>query len=168
MNIAKILKDTPKGTKLYSPLFGECTFLFVTECNEIEVEDIPGNTWSFHLDGTYISTGDCILFPSKKNRDWNKFHERNEFHFKPFDKVLVCNDNEPWRIDLFDHYEHQCTKPYVCMSGSIQHCIPFTEEVAKLIGCTTCLSESNTHPNTENQHGNLTTYISDKFNQEKI
>lgn len=165
MNIAKILKDTPKGTKLFSPLFGDCKFLFINELENIAVKDIFGNTWYFDSDGKYVKTGVCIIFPSRECCDWNRF---NPYHFNPFDKVLVCNDNEPWRIDLFDHYEHQCTKPYVCMSGSIQHCIPFTEEVVKLIGCTTCLSESNTHPNTENQHGNLTTYISDKFNQEKI
>lgn len=31
MNIAEILKDAPKGTKLYSPLFGEVELKVVTQ-----------------------------------------------------------------------------------------------------------------------------------------
>ena len=136
-NIAKILKDAPKGTKLFSPWFGDCKFLFISELGNIAVEDIFGNTWYFNPDGTYYSIGECIIFPSKENRDWNIF---NIYHFNPFDKVLVCNDDESWRIDFFDHYGQQDTKPYVCMNGPVQHCIPFTEEVVKLLGKTTCSS----------------------------
>ena len=29
INIAKILKNKPKGTRLYSPIFGECAFSLV-------------------------------------------------------------------------------------------------------------------------------------------
>ena len=29
MNIAEILKDCPKGTKLYSPVYGEVSYLYI-------------------------------------------------------------------------------------------------------------------------------------------
>lgn len=35
INLVEILKDCPKGTKLYSPLFGEVTLLAVDTCDII-------------------------------------------------------------------------------------------------------------------------------------
>lgn len=29
INVAEILKDVPKGTKLYSPIFGECVLSYI-------------------------------------------------------------------------------------------------------------------------------------------
>ncbi len=31
INIAEILRDMPKGTKLYSPLFGKCEYISVVD-----------------------------------------------------------------------------------------------------------------------------------------
>lgn len=75
MNIAKILKDCPKGTKLYSPLCGECKLDTVT-CESILVESTTFKTLHFNEDGTYYEGYDdaeCLLFPSKENRDWSTF-----------------------------------------------------------------------------------------------
>lgn len=75
MNIAEILKDCPKGTKLYSPLCGECKLDTVT-CKSILVESTNFKTLDFNEDGTYYEGYDdaeCLLFPSKDQRDWSKF-----------------------------------------------------------------------------------------------
>lgn len=81
MNIAEILKDAPKGTKLYSPIFGEVTLDRVSEKGIIYVIPITAiiYSYSFYSDGTYSDGGEIMLFPSKKNRDWNKFKIEPQF-----------------------------------------------------------------------------------------
>lgn len=51
MNIAEILKDAPKGTKLFSPLFGEVKLESVSD-DIIEVR-IEGAVSTFYKDGRY-------------------------------------------------------------------------------------------------------------------
>lgn len=78
MNIAKILKYCPTGTKLYSLLEGEVTLNNVNNAKRypIEVINSNGDISTFTEKGLYYIdklNGDCILFPSKEQRDWNKF-----------------------------------------------------------------------------------------------
>lgn len=73
MNIAKILENCPKGMKLYSPIFGEVEFIEVFGlAASIECKADDGII-RFHPDGTYHKGGECMLFPSKEQRDWNNF-----------------------------------------------------------------------------------------------
>ena len=72
MNVAEILKYCPKGTKLYSTVFGEVKF------SEIYLNDIVviiKDDWKrvFHKDGSYSEYGECVLFPAKDQRDWDEF-----------------------------------------------------------------------------------------------
>lgn len=72
MNIAEILKDAPKGTKLFSPLFGEVKLESVSD-DIIEVR-IEGAVSTFYKDGRYYRSyfnGECLLFPSKDKRNWD-------------------------------------------------------------------------------------------------
>lgn len=93
INIAEILRDCPKGTRLYSPLFGKCEY--------IDVNNIiyPINIRTHNTTDTrYVSLTeygcyfinyedtDTVLFPSAKMRDWNKFFKRGD--------VLVDEDLE--------------------------------------------------------------------------
>ena len=74
INIAEILKDKPKGIRLYSPIFGECSFSFVLEeTNDICVKKHNGVKEFFDSKGLYYNTGEVMLFPSKEMRDWEKF-----------------------------------------------------------------------------------------------
>lgn len=76
INIAEILKDKPKGTKLYSILSdGEC---FLNEISEDSIYiDIDNRKrfWCFTVYGsTYSFPNGCVLlFPSREMRDWEKF-----------------------------------------------------------------------------------------------
>lgn len=72
-NIAEILKDCPKGTKLYSPICGEC-YLHCVEGWEIRVNDNSDVVYRFFEDGRQRLEGECLLFPSKENRDWSIFN----------------------------------------------------------------------------------------------
>lgn len=73
INIADILKDKPNGIRLYSPIFGECTFCCVREdTNDICVKKHNGVKELFDSKGLYYNTGEVMLFPSKSMRDWEK------------------------------------------------------------------------------------------------
>ena len=74
INIAAILKDKPNGIRLYSPIFGDCTFCCVREdTNDICVKKHNGVKCFFDSKGLYYNTGEVMLFPSKEMRDWAKF-----------------------------------------------------------------------------------------------
>ena len=73
INIAELLKDCPKGTKLYSPLCGECRVLNIYDGLGFDVICGDDTVYNFSYDGRYNIMGDCCIFPSKENRDWNKF-----------------------------------------------------------------------------------------------
>lgn len=70
MNIAEILKYCPEGTKLYSTVYGEVTFYKLNE--DMIYIKVP-YIISLFSDGKYDKKGECILFPSKDQRDWEEF-----------------------------------------------------------------------------------------------
>lgn len=78
MNIAEMLKYCPKGTKLYSLVDGEVTLKNISDPDEypIKVVTYNGDTKYYTKDGLFFTNrpgGECVLFPSKEQRDWNKF-----------------------------------------------------------------------------------------------
>ena len=144
MNIAEILKDCPKGTKVYSPVFGEGELSEVISNETFPIEVFFGNDTmeAFTKDGRLYSNyndTECILFPSKENRDWSTFKEpKKEYDFKPFDKVLVRDkNNDIWRIDLFAYTVISGYKYQTITSGWAQ-CIPF-EGNEHLLGTSKCV-----------------------------
>lgn len=57
--------------------------------------------------------------------------QKQEYEFKPFDKVLVRDDdNQKWRIDLFSHQRDNGL--YVGFEYSWKYCIPYNEETKHL------------------------------------
>ena len=74
MNIAEILKYCPKGTKLYSNIFGEVTLdkIDINEKFPIIAHKCDGRTTSFTEEGCYVNYPDseCTIFPSKVNLDF--------------------------------------------------------------------------------------------------
>lgn len=75
INIAAILKDKPKGTKLYTDAFGELSIedIFAEDELGINLSTKDGDNLYFYNDGKYNVHGEPILFPSKEMRDWFKF-----------------------------------------------------------------------------------------------
>lgn len=83
LDLTKILKDAPRGTTLYSPAFGEVEFSGIDEEDKhypIEVLTRLGDEEVFTKDGKFIDYPDteCVLFPSKENRDWDTFEVKEE------------------------------------------------------------------------------------------
>jgi hypothetical protein len=99
LNLVDILKDAPKGTKLWSPICGDCildkiytrgtTINYAIHC--LTVND--HTPVQFAANGKYtlcFDDGECVLFPSKENHDWSTFKVPNKHkHFEPYQKVLV-------------------------------------------------------------------------------
>ena len=92
LNLVEILKDCKCGTKLYSPALGEVEFDKIVDDNTYPIK-VMGNhdIIFFTSQGKLydIEQGECLLFPSKNQRDWNKFKTNNhKFTPKTFDEVL--------------------------------------------------------------------------------
>lgn len=87
INIAKILKDKPVNTKLYSPLYGDVYFSYIGVRNNICVLHHRFTLSDFFYNGRYTAykESEIMLFPSKEMRDWRKFWKKGD--------VLVNKDN---------------------------------------------------------------------------
>lgn len=108
MNIAKILKNCPKGTKLYSPIYGEVEFIEVSVVTGSIGCKTNGCTVYFHSDGTYYKGGECMLFPSKEQRDWDDFM----IPFKDGDIIIKTEFNpgcKYYNIAIFKRYNNNST-----------------------------------------------------------
>ena len=143
LNLVEILKDCPKGTKLYSTVFGEVRFGFIRD-HYIYPIALMVNCGHEYLtsEGKLYNQfdGECILFPSRENRDWSKFtapwYKKDRFDLKtlrPFDKVLV-KIGSYWRIELFSHmHEFKGDIYYACARSSYKECIPYNNETKHLV-----------------------------------
>ena len=98
LNLVEILKDAPKGTKLWSPICGDCildkidtrdTTVYAIYCLVVNDHSLV----RFTANGKYtfcFDDGECVLFPSKENRDWSAFKVlKKHKEFEPYQKVLV-------------------------------------------------------------------------------
>ena len=119
INIAEILRDMPKGTKLYSPLFGKCEYIVVVDNKypiTIKVQRADGAISRFLMkDGRYFDgyeDTECLLFPSDKMRDWSKFFKRGDVVVDEDLETMVVFDS--WAND--DYTEFNTTIDYYKIS----------------------------------------------------
>ena len=76
INIVELLKDCPRGMKLYSPIFGDVyldkirPYLAIVVTTDKEQGDFKEE---FLYDGRYGMNGECMLFPSKGKTTWEGF-----------------------------------------------------------------------------------------------
>lgn len=79
INIADILKDKPKGTKLYSSACGKCKLEEVDDKSfkisfyNSKFGFMNGGEGYLDKNGKLYDDGECVVFPSKEMRDWRKF-----------------------------------------------------------------------------------------------
>lgn len=131
INLREVLKDTPKGTLLYSPLIGEVEFdqINILDKLPIHIRDKKGNKYNFTQQGTYFpSMGECLLFPSKDQRDWSKYQ-------RPFVNGDIITSKEGG-IALFSHTQTR----FDCSNVVYYHCLFYPSQTFKLglnygIGC---------------------------------
>ena len=127
INIAEILRDMPKGTKLYSPLFGKCDLDDVCtsdrETYPITLLTSVDASASFTKNGHYLNgfeDTECLLFPSAKMRSWDKFFKRGDIVYNPHSQmyaVFECwaNDDYTEFNTTINYYkDHTFGKEEVC------------------------------------------------------
>lgn len=109
INVAEILRDCPKGTKLYSPVCGACTFLRVEDSAfyPVMVKRVSDATIreDFTKDGRYaegVEDGECVLFPSAEMRDWDKFFKRGDVVFNEYSGLVAIFDG--WVSDDYTEF----------------------------------------------------------------
>ena len=161
INLTEILKYCPIGWELYSPVLGEVTFKEITDDEDYPIT-VDCENWgseSFTAKGKlYIKdNGECILFPSKDQRDWSKFSaywynpekkEKEKFEpnkkekfnpntLKEFDRVIVRKAYcLYWSCDLFayNYIVFNGENKSVCIGDNYSYCIPYNDETKHLVG----------------------------------
>ena len=147
IDLTKILKDCPKGTKLYCSIYGEVELVCIDEYDEYPIKVIVNRKFidAFSKKGfirpQYNIKG--FLFPAKDQQDWSKFSapwfKKEKFDpktLKPFDKVLCKVVYGRWHCDFFSCYIEGYAYPNICISGSYLYCIPYNDETKHLVGTT--------------------------------
>lgn len=103
LNLLEILKDAPKGTRLYSTIWGDVELVDA----QLLIKCITpnGTEWNFEINGklsaAYSDNGECVLFPSKEQRDWSKFKLD-----LPIDTPVMVRDDSfvirEWKLRYYD------------------------------------------------------------------
>ncbi|MGN0089947.1 MAG: hypothetical protein ACI36Z_03195 [Alloprevotella sp.] len=150
LNLIEMLKDCPKGTSLYSTIYGAVSLVRI-EPDEaypivIEVRDDNGlnDIIEYSKDGKFLNSyknSEVTLFPSCENRDWATFNPKKiKFDpntLNPFDKVLVRNVEEfKWKCDIFSYICHDGLDRFVCVGCDNVYCIPYNDKTKHLVGTT--------------------------------
>lgn len=111
LDLVKILKDCPNGTKLYCPIFGEVIFVKVlNDGSDYKIKTTTSRTKievTFTADGRYYESepdAECVLFPSKDCRDWSKFKCPQKTEFEKGDHVLWNDIDGNEFVGVFDKY----------------------------------------------------------------
>ena len=153
IDLTKILKDCPKGLKLYSSIYGEVAFIEVLDNASdiqrlkypIKLLDNSGECYYVSSKGRHrYNLGECTLFPSSEQRDWSKvtapWYKKGRFDPKtlnPFDMVLVRNyKTTKWRCDHFSHFDGGNYNPCIASCCSYTFCIPYNDDTKHLLGTT--------------------------------
>lgn len=143
LNLCKILKDCPKGTKLWSSVWGDVFFDKIYEgiCGKpIALTAVGCNDIALYSNGKMhnIKEAECVLFPSKYQRDWSKFKvpvkKFDPKEFKPFDKVLIKHnyEGEKWVCNFFS--DILSNGQVHCIGVAVYECIPYNDETKHLLG----------------------------------
>lgn len=146
LNLVEILKDCSKGTKLYSTVYGEVEFDGVIKGSGFPVKFVisDGSLGSVTAQGLLLACydGECIIFPSREQRNWDLFTipdcKKPKFDpktLRPFDRVLVYF-NDIWDCDLFSYIKTGSADFCVCVSGIFDYCIPYNDDTKHLVGTT--------------------------------
>lgn len=152
LDLTKILKGCPAGTEFYHAGYGRIVYFERIILNS----DCPIRCLLSNCRPCYASIavtkkgainalyeGECLLFPSKDQRDWSKFErfwdkpKKEKFDIntlQPFDKVLVRDFlRDTWKIDFFS-YKGDNEKTTMGLNYWWKCCIPYNEDTKHLLG----------------------------------
>ena len=155
IDLTKILKNCPKGYEFYSSYFGKVTFVkisynqIIVGCPKIHRQVVFNTNGKYVMltysdnNGNYFLSDECLLFPSKDQRDWSKFaapwYKKGKFDpktLKAFDKVLVRHEkSDKWFCGFFSHIDESYeVYKYATEKNHYEKCIPYNDETKHLVG----------------------------------
>ena len=160
IDLTRILKNCPKGTKFYSSLHGDLLFssIYISSSaskitfikpDSASIADGTPITVDYYCDGRYYpNQGECTIFPSKDQRDWSKFtapwykkEKKDTERFDPkvlkaFDKVLARVYNGFWFADFVSvpGDDELCDIPCLVGSSNFNEVVPYNDETKHLLG----------------------------------
>lgn len=146
LDLIKILKNCPPGYKFWSSIYGDIEFVTISSNMVIfDLLHLRFTELKVYKNGKYsvFAEAECVVFPSKDQRDWSKFtapwYIKERFDPKtlqPFDKVLVRDYvNDKWRCDMFSHIdETDDIFPYNSLVLKNKCCIPYNKDTKYLVG----------------------------------
>lgn len=155
IDLTKILDGCPVGTEFYHAGYSRVWFVGIDLNSNYPIKLSLHNDDCIHaavsakgtLDVSY--NGECLLVPSKDQRDWSKFvrfwdkssRSSSEERFdpktlQPFDKVLVKDySNDVWTACLFSHPATNTDKGwFICDNTYWHYIIPYNDDTKHLVG----------------------------------
>jgi hypothetical protein len=128
INLVEILKDCPEGTEFYSPIFGKVTLVKIISKSSdytILVATDDRTTASFTSSGKYSyssKNGECLLFPSKDQRDWNVWKKEQDqkniwSQFEDGDYLWMKQKNDYWVFIYRKNIKGERVQGYGCFSS---------------------------------------------------
>ena len=167
IDLTKILKNCPIGTEFYHAGYGNVWFCGIDLKNKYYPIRLSFSNGGFNNTGVTSKgtiskwhNGECLLFPSKDQRDWSKFtapwynpEKKEKFNpktLKVFDKILVRDSHiGNWfaahfshiAFDLSEYDLDDCGEKLdfiICTTGSadFSYCVPFNDDTKHLVGTT--------------------------------
>jgi hypothetical protein len=148
LDLTRILKECPKGTKLFCPEYGYVKFVGINSealYFPIVVDTNFGDRVILAKDGYTHSDDDRdefaepSLYPAHDQRDWSKFKASKlkvNVTLHPFDKVLARGEDDGTWVATFvtDFGNTDVGMPYLCLNRWNKYCIPYNKDTAHLIG----------------------------------
>lgn len=111
INLCEILKGH-EGETFYSPIFGNLT-LFAINFQILEFTSIENDTVAIESSGKFYNKADEIcVFPSKDQRDWNKwFEEQKPKTPKTWSELVKENKYQPYFAEIHIRFssKDKCT-----------------------------------------------------------
>ena len=127
------------------PVIGNCMDLVRSDCvkvmfKETENMEIKDNKLTINLpEGMEIDIlnsnfGTGVICFKKKQPEFKDGDIKKEYHFKPFDTVVVRDKDSKWTFDFYSFTDAKDC--FVCVGGCWETCLPYNDETAHLIGTT--------------------------------
>ena len=113
--------------------------VFIIGIYKIEYKTKTSEVYRITPDGKFLSCfdGECILFPSKYQRDWSKFKvKKPKFDpktLKHFDRIIARIDKQGlWCCELFSFIEEKTNLIRGCGSY-YKYCVPYNDDTKHLV-----------------------------------
>lgn len=145
LNLCEILKHCPAGTKFWSSVWGDVFLVRVEERIEgkvfipIVIKALLWDELFLFPNGKFtdVEEAECVIFPSKDQRDWSKFKgpKFDPQTLQPFEKVLIKpnHDGGRWVCDFFSDISIVNEEVH-CVGMHGYKCIPYNDETKHLVG----------------------------------